>query len=141
METPENDQDTENIPKSHPKHLRHSKPRQNDPISNSICKGEIHSCVEETAQEGVQPWQISIIPLKSILLGQQVGINQIFMDLKELRGLRGLSLSDSAQPSPKASNEKQKEKGTKQKKQREICTFPVYKQHPSLGWPLEWEKK
>lgn len=114
METAKNEQDTENMPKSHPKHLRHSKPRQNRPISNTVCKGEIHSCVEEAAQEGVQPWQISIIPLRSILLGQQVGINQIFMDLKELRGF-GLSLSSSAQPSPKASNEKQKEKGTKAK--------------------------
>lgn len=53
METAENEQDTENIPKSHPKHLRHCKPRQNYPISNSVCKGEIHSCVEESAQERV----------------------------------------------------------------------------------------
>lgn len=114
METAENEQDTENIPKSHPKHLRDSKPRQNHPISNSVCKGEIRSCVEEAAQGESQPWQISIIPLRSILLGQQVGINHIFMDLKELRGF-GLSSSSSAQPSPKASNEKQKEKGTKAK--------------------------
>lgn len=55
METAENEQDTENIPKSHPKHLRHSKARQNHPISNSVCKGEIHSCVEETAQESPSP--------------------------------------------------------------------------------------
>lgn len=55
METAENEQDAENIPKSHPKHLRHSKPRQNDPVSNIVCKGEIHSCVEEKHRGSPSP--------------------------------------------------------------------------------------
>lgn len=114
METAGNERDTKNIPKTHPKHLRHSKPRENDPVSNSICQGKFSPEWRKQHRRGSQPWQISIIPLKSILLGQQVGINQILVDLKELRGF-GLSSSGSAQPSPKASNEKQKEKGTKAK--------------------------
>lgn len=109
METAENEQDTGNIPKSHPKHLRHSKRRQNHPISNSVCKGEIHSCAQEE-----DPALADLHHPCQIHPSGPVGIIQIFMDLKELRGF-GLSLSSSAQPSPKASNEKQKGKGTKAK--------------------------
>lgn len=117
METAGNEQDTENTPKTHSKHLRHPKTRQNDPISNRICEGKFTPVWRKQHRRESQPWQLSIIPLKSILLGQQVGIQQIFVGLKELRGF-GLSSPGSAQPLPKASNAKQKEKRIKAKETR-----------------------
>lgn len=114
METSGNEQDTENIPKKpHPEHLRYSKPRQNNPVSNGTCQGKF-----PPAQREPQPCLISIIPPKSILLGQQVGIHQFLVDLEELRGF-GLGSSGSAQPPPKASREKQEGKGTKSKRNKE----------------------
>lgn len=59
METAENEQDTENIPKTPPKHLRHSKPRQKDPVPNRICEGKIAPVWREQHRRESQPWQIS----------------------------------------------------------------------------------
>lgn len=56
METAENEQDTENTPKTHPKHLRHPKPRQNDPNSNRICEGKFTPVWRKQHRRESQPW-------------------------------------------------------------------------------------
>lgn len=92
------------------------------PFPTASAQGKFTPGWRKQHREESQPWQISVIPLTPILLGQQVGIHHIFMDLKELRRF-GLSPSGSAQPLPKASNEKQKEKGTKAKETKKSAHF------------------
>lgn len=59
IETAENEQDRENIPKTPPKHLRHSKPSQNNPVPNRICQGKFAPGWRKRHRRESQPWQTS----------------------------------------------------------------------------------
>lgn len=62
-------------PKNHQKHLRHSKTRQNYPISKShvyLPRVKLAPVQRNQHMSESCPWQISIIPLKPILLAQHM---------------------------------------------------------------------